>query len=74
MLEIHTNKIDGKPRRVNLHDLPIAGTMAHVLSGRELYRELKKLGVPRIESWMGHQDLSLRYGVWLQQQEEAAQA
>jgi hypothetical protein len=71
MLEIHTNKF-GKPRRIDLHNLPVGNAMmAHQLGGPDLYRVMQKLGVGGITSSMGWQDLALRYGVFLEEQKEA---
>jgi len=74
VLEIHTNRYDGVNRRINLHDLRIAGTFAHKLPGPDLYKEMLKLKVPGLDVSMGWQELATRLGVWQQQQQEAADA
>jgi hypothetical protein len=65
MLEFHTSKF-GRPMRIDLHNLPIAGTLAHKLPQQDLYRAIKRLGVPGAAETMSHQDLSFVYGAWLQ--------
>jgi hypothetical protein len=65
MLEFVTSRF-GKPMRIDLHNLPIARTLAHRLPQHDLYREMKRLGIPGIAETMSHQDLSLVYGAWLQ--------
>jgi hypothetical protein len=72
MYQIHTNRIDGKNRTVNLHDLPIGNTYCHRLTRDDLLREVVALNVPGVEPWMGHMDIALRYGVWCQQCREQA--
>jgi hypothetical protein len=52
--------------RIDLHALPISGTLAHKVPQHDLYRLMKKLGIPGIAETMSHQDLSLVYGAWLQ--------
>jgi hypothetical protein len=72
MLEFHTHRF-GKPRRIDVHNLPIGTTLAHQLPQHDLYRAMKKLGIPGIAETMSHQDLSLVYGDWLQSRAEAKQ-
>jgi hypothetical protein len=71
MLEFTTTRF-GKPRRIDVHNLPIEKTLAHRLPQEDLYRSLKRLGIPGISPTMSHQDLSLVYGDWLQSRDEAA--
>jgi len=66
MHQIYTNRIDGKNRYVDLHDLSIGKTYCHKLTRDDLLRKVMALNVPGVETWMGHQDIALRYGVWCQ--------
>jgi hypothetical protein len=70
MLVFKTNRF-GKPRQIDVHALPIGRTMCHKMTGPDLYAALEQLGVDGIERTMAHQDLSLRYGAWIQEQAEA---
>jgi hypothetical protein len=70
MLVFHTNRF-GKPRQIDVHCLPINRTMAHKMTGPDLYAAMEQLGIDGIDRTMGHQDLSLRYGAWIQEQAEA---
>jgi len=45
------------PQHYNLHALPISGTLAHLLSRDELFRQLKAMKVPDISPQSGHQAL-----------------
>ncbi len=73
MLEIVTNRVDGKTRRVDLHAVRVPGlnVKATELSGPDLYKAAKKLGVAGVEPSHGWQDICLRLAVHLQQQIEA---
>jgi hypothetical protein len=63
MLEFLTFTPQGRLERHDLHALPLPpdGTLAHQLSGAELYRRLAKLKVPDISINSGQQDLLLAY-------------
>ena len=75
MLEYFTNCVDGKHRRVDIHNLPrIDKRTPHEMPVSELYAALSKMGCPRITNQMAKPDLLVRYGVWLQEQDEAADA
>lgn len=72
MLYLETNKY-GVKLSVDLHALPLpSGIFCHKLDRTKLFQELKQLGVPDIDACQGHQELSLRYAGWRQQQAEAA--
>jgi len=71
MLVFETNRF-GKRRTIDIHNLPIERTMAHKMTAVDLHGALERLGVSDIDPRMGHQDLSLRYGAWLQEQSEQA--
>jgi hypothetical protein len=63
MLQINTYK-DGKWRSIDLYDLPIGNTWCHKLPGPDLYKQLKKLGLP-VEPSFGWQQLATVYGNYL---------
>jgi hypothetical protein len=71
VLEISSNSVDGKFRRVDIHSLMIGDSLAHELSTPELHAALKKMGCPRISKDLGKQDVLFRYGVWLLERAEA---
>jgi hypothetical protein len=75
MLQITTNRIDGKNRTLDLHQvkIPGSGVRAVQLPQPDLYRAIKDM-VPGLASTMGWQELCLRLGVYLEQQREAAEA
>ena len=69
MLQINRFE-NGKWRYIDLHDLPIAGTWAHKLTGPDLFKELRKMGLP-VEPSHGWQQLALVYGNYLADKKEA---
>jgi hypothetical protein len=71
MLMFETHRF-GRPRQIDVLNLPLGATLAHKLPQHDLYRELKKLGVPGIAETDSAQDLCLSYGNFLQVQAEAA--
>lgn len=73
MLQITTNAVDGKIRKVDIHGLPRIGkALPHEMQQQDLYAALLKMGVTRISPQQGGRDLLLHYGVWLQEKNEAA--
>jgi hypothetical protein len=64
MFMVSITKFGQQPIAYDLHQLPIAGTMAHQLGGPDLYRELVELAVPGITPQMGWQDLAIAYAKW----------
>lgn len=67
-LEIIRGDLQGRQIRINLHDLKLpSGELAHRMEGRDLYRSLKRLGVPGISPNSGHQDLLWQYGLFLRE-------
>ena len=72
MLQIGTNRIDGKYRVIDLHSVYVPGidVKATKFTQQDLYRECERLGVPNIYPQMGWQDLCLRLGVWIEQRRE----
>jgi hypothetical protein len=69
MLVFETHR-SGRLRRIDIHALPLGATLAHKLPQHDLYRELKKLGLPVAET-DSHQSMCLVYGNWLQECAEA---
>jgi hypothetical protein len=69
MLVFHTNRY-GKPRQIDVHNLPLGRSFCHKMTGPDLHAALEQLGVDGIDRTMGHQDLSIRYGCWLAEQSE----
>ena len=67
MYAVQTNRF-GTSRRYDLHNLPIAGTMAHKLTGEDLLAAMMKLGIKNINTSMGHQDLALAYANFIDEQ------
>jgi hypothetical protein len=64
-LEITRYTMFGQRTPIDVHNLPINGTLAHKLESRDLYRALKKLGIDSISQNSGHQDMLWAYGLWL---------
>jgi hypothetical protein len=71
MLTINTYK-GNQLRSINLYDLPINGTWAHKLPGPDLFKQLKKLGLP-VEPSFGWMQLATVYGNYLADKKEASQ-
>lgn len=74
-LIIKTNKFGtkiGKLREINLHELPIAGTFAHKLTGPDLCREMQKLGIAGLTPTGSHHEMSLILGNHLAELKERA--
>jgi hypothetical protein len=57
MFQIVRTNTSGLREVLDLHELPIAGTMAHKLDGPSLYSELVKIGCPNISPTDGWQQL-----------------
>jgi hypothetical protein len=66
MYQVTISGGDRPTRRYDLHALPIGGTMAHLLSPSELFRELKLLKVPGISANFGWYELALKYAEHLE--------
>jgi hypothetical protein len=60
LFQITITKPGELPQRFDLHALPIAGTLAHKLSGRDLYKAMTDLGISGITPTDGWQQLALR--------------
>jgi len=69
MLQIITHK-GTRSRTIDLHDLPIGDTWAHKLPQPDLFKQLKKLGLP-VEPSYGWQQLATVYGNYLADKKEA---
>jgi hypothetical protein len=62
---ITTIKYGEAPERLNIHALPLGGTLAHLMQRDELWRHLKGIGVPGIAPQSGHQELLVAYAKFL---------
>jgi hypothetical protein len=60
--------------RIDIHDLKIPNReyKAHQLGGPDLYKECKRLRVPGVDAFMGHQELACRLATFIAEKEEAA--
>jgi hypothetical protein len=65
MYQVTISGGDRPTRRYDLHELPIGGTMAHLLGPGELYRSMLAVGVPDISPHLGWYPLALRYAEFL---------
>jgi hypothetical protein len=63
VLQINTFK-NGQWRSIDLYDLPIGDTYAHKLPGPDLFKALKKLGLP-VDPSFGWQQLATVYANFL---------
>jgi hypothetical protein len=64
MLQYTITRPGEAPQHLDLHSLPIAGTMAHKLTAPDLYAALVELNVPGIIPQHGWQDLAICYAKW----------
>jgi hypothetical protein len=69
MLQIITRK-GNVARTIDLHDLPIGDTYCHKVAGPDLFKLLKKLGLP-VEPSFGWQQLATVYGNFLADKKDA---
>jgi hypothetical protein len=64
MLQYSVTKYGEPVQHFDLHALPVGGTLAHKLTGTDLYHELQKLGCPGIAPTDGWMDLAIKLARW----------
>jgi hypothetical protein len=64
MLQYSVTRYGEPVQHFDLHALPIAGRLAHQLTGPDLYRELVKIDCPGVVPSDGWMDLAIKLARW----------